>query len=69
MNLILKVKYRMQNSENSETQVWLDFALVFKYIDKTKYDELFSQSEEIGRLLNHMMQNPEKYRGNMQVKK
>jgi four helix bundle protein len=64
-----KSKISDADSENSETQVWLEFALAFKYIDKTKYDELFSISEEIGRLLNHMMQNPEKYRGNMQVKK
>jgi len=64
-----KSKISDADSENSETQVWLDFALAFKYIDKIKYDELFSLSEEIGRLLNHMMQNPANYRGNMQVKK
>jgi four helix bundle protein len=64
-----KSKISDADSENSETQVWLDFALAFNYIDKIKYGELFSLSEEIGRLLNHMMQNPEKYRGNMQVKK
>jgi four helix bundle protein len=64
-----KSKISDADSENSETQVWLDFALAFNYIDKTKYHELFSLSEEIGRLLNHMMQYPEKYRGNMQFKK
>jgi four helix bundle protein len=64
-----KSKISDADCENSETQVWLDFALAFNYIDKMKYGELFSLSEEIGRLLNHMMQNPEKYRGNMQVKK
>jgi four helix bundle protein len=64
-----KSKISDSDSENSETQVWLDFALAFKYIDETKYEELFSLSEEIGRLLNHMMQNPEKYRGKMLVKK
>jgi four helix bundle protein len=64
-----KSKISDADSENSETQVWLDFALAFNYIDKMKYGELFCLSEEIGRLLNHMMQNPEKYRGNMQVKK
>ena len=55
--------------ENSETQVWLDFAIAFQYIDINIYDELFERSEEIGRLLNHMMQNPSKYRGNMQLRK
>ena len=55
--------------ENSETQVWLDFAIAFQHIDINIYDELFERSEEIGRLLNHMMQNPSKYRGNMQLRK
>jgi len=57
------------DAENSETQVWLDFALAFEYIDNEVYKDLFNRSEEIGRLLNHMMQNPEKYRGNMHLKK
>ena len=48
--------------ENSETQVWLDFALACEYIKKDIYYELVSRSEEIGRLLNHMIQNPEKYK-------
>ena len=64
-----KSKISDADSENSETQVWLDFALAFNYIDSEKYDELFKLSEEIGRLLNHMMQNPEKYRGSMHYKK
>jgi len=47
--------------ENSETQVWLDFSIECKYIDLKLYKTLYSRSEEIGRLLNHMIQNPEKY--------
>jgi four helix bundle protein len=47
--------------ENSETQVWLDFSLSCKYIDKLKYKNLIERSEEIGRMLNHMIENPEKY--------
>lgn len=47
--------------ENSETQVWLDFALKCEYIDKTTFKELLSKSEEIGKLLNHMIKNPDKY--------
>ncbi len=57
------------DAENSETEVWLDFALEFKYIDKKIYDDLYFLSEEIGRLLNHMIQNPERYRGNIKLKK
>ncbi len=55
--------------ENSETRVWLDFALAFEYINEDSYNTLYSRSEEVGRLLNHMMHYPEKYRGSMKVKK
>jgi four helix bundle protein len=55
--------------ENTETRVWLDFALAFGYLTNNSYTELFALSEEIGKLLNHMMHYPEKYRGSMQSKK
>ena len=48
--------------ENSETQVWLDFALACTYISKNVYNDYVVRSEEIGRLLNHMIENPEKYK-------
>lgn len=48
--------------ENTETQVWLDFALACEYISKEIFDDFNKRSEEIGRLLNHMIQNPEKYK-------
>lgn len=47
--------------ENSETQVWLDFAYKCGYLNKDDYTNLINQSEEIGKLLNHMIENPEKY--------
>ena len=46
---------------NSETQVWLDFALNCKYLEKQVHEDLMKKMEEIGRLLNHMIENPEKY--------
>jgi four helix bundle protein len=55
--------------ENSETRVWLDFALSFGYINSDIHFNLYSLSEEIGRLLNHMIHYPEKYRGSMKTKK
>jgi len=48
--------------ENSETQVWLDFALAFNYIDTNTYNDLIDKSEEVGRLLSFMIQNPDKFR-------
>lgn len=47
--------------ENTETRLWLDFAYRCEYItDKVRVD-LESKAAEIGKLLNHMVENPEKY--------
>ncbi len=47
--------------ENSETQVWLSFALECGYVSKKTFESFVSGSEEVGRLLNHMINNPGKY--------
>ena len=47
--------------ENSETSVWLDFSFHCNYITKEKYEELLLKNEEVGKLLHHMLHNPEKY--------
>lgn len=47
--------------ENTETQVWLDFSLAFGYITEIEANYLLQKCEEIGRLLNHIIENPEKY--------
>lgn len=47
--------------ENSETQVWLSFALECRYVSKKTFDSFVSGSEEVGRLLNHMINYPIKY--------
>jgi four helix bundle protein len=47
--------------ENSETSGWLDFAFECKYIDEAKHRQTIIKNEEIGRLLNHMINNPDKY--------
>ena len=49
------------DGENSETQVWLEFALSCKYISEPIYHELISLSLEIGKLINYMILNPEKF--------
>ena len=48
--------------ENAETQTWLEFAIACNYITQKEHDELLNSSEEIGKLLNHMITNPEKYK-------
>jgi len=50
------------DSENTETQVWLDFSLSCKYINREKYDDLTFKSEEVGKLLGYMMNNPDKFK-------
>ena len=48
--------------ENTETQVWLDFAFACEYITKDIFSDFNERSKEIGRLLHHMIQSPEKYK-------
>jgi four helix bundle protein len=47
--------------ENTESQVWLEFSLSCKYLSQEKFLDLNEKSEEVGRLLNHMINNPVKY--------
>ena len=47
--------------ENSETQGWLEFSLACNYITKELYDKLYTQSDEVGRIVQYMMNNPEKF--------
>lgn len=57
-----KSKISDADSENSETQLWLDFALACKYISEEKKIDLQNKSEQVGKLLNYMMKNPGKFR-------
>ena len=49
------------DAENSETNVWLNFALECKYIEIETFDNLNNKSIEIGKLVNYMINNPEKF--------
>ena len=49
------------DAENSETQTWLEFSLACNYINQNVYDELTNDSIEIGKLINYMILNPEKF--------
>lgn len=55
--------------ENTETQVWLEFALAFKFINENLFSELMAKSDEIGRMLHHMMEHPKKYIGDSEKMK
>ncbi|SFZ91738.1 four helix bundle protein [Flaviramulus basaltis] len=56
-----KSKMSDADSEKSETQLWLDFATACKYISEEKKLELQYKSEEIGKLINYMINNPNKF--------
>lgn len=47
--------------ENSETLGWLDFAIACDYLSTEKFTGLKDQNEEVGRLLGHMIANPDRY--------
>lgn len=49
------------DTENSETGVWLDFSIACQYVSQEKYKALSEKNQETGRLLGHMINNPDKY--------
>jgi four helix bundle protein len=48
-------------TENNETQVWLDFALACKYLTDEQYQELTALNDEVGKLIWYMINNPDKF--------
>ena len=49
------------DGENSETSTWLDFALACEYISKETHTVLNQKSIEVGKLINYMINNPDKF--------
>ena len=49
------------SGESGEVEVWLDFSLSHNYLTKEKYDYLLSKYTDIGKMLNSMINNPEKF--------
>nr|WP_231876065.1 four helix bundle protein [Mucilaginibacter sp. L294] len=47
--------------ENSETQGWLQFSLACNYITQDTFEKLHSLSDEIGRIIYYMIENPGKF--------
>lgn len=47
--------------ENAETSVWLDFANDLQYISKETFDDLMFRNTEVGKMLSHMIKNPDKF--------
>ncbi len=51
------------DGENAETQVWLDHAVACGYVTERDIAPIVQVSEEVGRMLGDMIENPEKYIG------
>ena len=49
------------DAENSETFTWLEFALACKYIEDSNFKSFNTKSLEIGKLINYMINNPDKF--------
>jgi four helix bundle protein len=48
-------------TENAETEVWLDFSKDCNYITVEEHTELISLNTEAGKLIWFMINNPEKF--------
>ena len=58
---VFKNKITDSMQEASETQCWLEFSLACKYIEKSIFDELDREYEELIAMLNSMEMNAEKF--------
>jgi four helix bundle protein len=48
-------------AEEAETEVWIDMSKDFIYIDNKLHDSLLTRCQEVGRMLNSMINSPEKF--------
>jgi four helix bundle protein len=48
-------------AEESETEVWIDMSRDCKYIDDQTHNILLSQCQEIAKMLNSMINSPDKF--------
>ncbi len=54
-------KLNDSETENTETEVWLNFSIDCNYLSKVDYAELLNLNTEVAKLLWFMIQNPEKF--------
>ncbi len=55
------LKLTDSDAENAETQAWLEYSFACEYISEELFLELTAKSLEIGKLINYMINNPEKF--------
>lgn len=49
------------DGEATETTIWLDISLASSYIDSESHSRLVAIYDEIGKMLNSMAENPQKF--------
>lgn len=49
-------------TENTETEVWLDFSKDCSYLNMAEYEELIALNNEVGKLVWYMVTNPDKFK-------
>ena len=54
-------KLNDSETENAETEVWLDFAKDCSYMDTLEYQNLIALNTEVGKLIWFMINNPDKF--------
>jgi len=47
--------------ETGETEVWIDFSFDHKYINAEQRNKLLDKYSEVGKMLNSMIRQPEKF--------
>lgn len=55
------LKLSDSETENTETQIWLDFSNSCKYIVTDIYKDLSNKNTEVGKIIWHMINNPDKF--------
>lgn len=58
---VFKNKLTDSMSEASETQCWLEFSLAFNYLEKSKFDVIDDEYEQIIAMLNSMEMKADKF--------
>ena len=49
------------DGENTETNVWSDYALAFQYLTAEDFEKLEKEGIEIGKTIDFMITNPDKF--------
>ena len=54
-------KLNDSETENTETEVWLDFSRDCGYLSVSEYEKLITLNTEVGKLLWLMINNPDRF--------